>query len=231
MRAYEQMWETVAEDIKEDIINGHYKSQERLKEAELAAKYSVSKTPVREALRYLESIGFVEIIPHTMARVKPIDKQEAGNLYSIQSVLEALAVRQAIPNLKKGDYEKMEKCITLEQGYSNQDRPSKHEQANMDFHEFIWRASNNKNLIELTNNIYEQCQRYRVISRCYPGIFKNRVPDHREILDAIIAKDIEKAEGAMRRHIEDYGKTVLALLDTENPSEFSKNTEQEALAT
>jgi len=70
MKVYEQMWKTIAEDIKEDIINGHYKSQDRLKEAELAAKYSASKTPVREALRYLESIGFVEIFPHITARLK-----------------------------------------------------------------------------------------------------------------------------------------------------------------
>lgn len=217
MKAYEQMWETIAEDIKEDIINGHYKSQERLKEAELAAKYSVSKTPVREALRYLESIGFVEIIPHTMAQVKAIDKKEAGNLYRIQSVLEGLAVHQAIPNLKKGDYEKMQKYITLKEEYSRKDNPSKHEQANMNFHAIIWRASNNKNLIKLTNNIYEQCQRYRVISRRYPERFRDGAADHREILDAIIKKDIEKAEGSMRRHLEDYGKIILALLDSENP--------------
>ena len=218
MRAYEQMWETVAEDIKEDIINGHYKSQERLKEAELAAKYSVSKTPVREALRYLESIGFVEIIPHTMARVKAIDKKEAGNLFTIQSVLEGLAVCQAIPNLKKGDYEKMRKCISLKEEYSRKDAPSKHEQANINFHAIIWRAANNKNLIELTNNIYEQCQRYRVISRRYPEGFENGAADHREILDAIIQKDIEKAERLMRSHLENYWKHISDLLDWDNQS-------------
>ena len=52
---------------------------------------------------------------------------------------------------------------------------------------------------------------------CYPERFKDGADDHREILDAIIQKDIEKAERLMRRHLEDYGKIILALLDSENP--------------
>ena len=78
--SFKKLSKAIAEDIKEDIISGHYKSGERLKEADLAEKYSVSKTPIREAIRYLEGVGFIEMIPHTMIRVTKMDKKEVQNL-------------------------------------------------------------------------------------------------------------------------------------------------------
>jgi len=70
------IWKAIAEDIEEDIISGHYKPLEREKGGDLAAKYSVSKTLIREAIRYLEGIGFVEMIPHTMIRVTKMNKKD-----------------------------------------------------------------------------------------------------------------------------------------------------------
>ena len=110
-----------------------------MKEAALAEKYSVSKTPVREALRFLERIGFVEIVPHTMACVKSINKKEIENLYNIQSVLEGLAVRQAIPNLQKDDHQEMEKYLGLLQKSHQEENYPEYEKANIEFQTLIWK--------------------------------------------------------------------------------------------
>jgi DNA-binding GntR family transcriptional regulator len=75
MKRPKQIWEAIAQDLKTHIFSGVYKPKDRLKEIKLAVKYSVSKTPVREALRYLGSIGFVEIIPNRMACVSNMKKR------------------------------------------------------------------------------------------------------------------------------------------------------------
>ena len=108
-KPYRQIWEAIAEGIKEDIANGNYGLGEPLKESELAEKYASSKTPVKEALRYLEGIGFVEIIPYKGARVKRMHREEILTLYNILGVLEGLAARKSISLLSRRHYDKQEK--------------------------------------------------------------------------------------------------------------------------
>jgi DNA-binding GntR family transcriptional regulator len=216
MKPYKQIWQAIAEDIKEDIVSGRYKPEQRLREADLADKYSVSKSPVREALRHLEGIGFVEIIPHTMAYVKKMDKKEVRDLYSIESVLEGLAAREAIPNMNSRDYERMDRYATLLEDYYNENNHSGYEKANISFHSVIWEASNNGSLIKLVNNIRERLQRFRTITRLYPDKFKDLVYDHREILNAAVQKNSEKTERLVRRHFEKNAEIIVSLLENEN---------------
>jgi len=210
--SYRQIWEAIADDLREDILDGSYKPGDRLKEAELAAKYGVSKTPVREALRYLERIGFVEIIPHTMVRVKKLRKKEVENLYSIETALEALAVREAIPNLTKSQLKFLERYASLiEKSYRERNFRA-YEEANIAFHSSFWRASENENLFELIDNIRSRLQRYRTATRRYPDKFKGLASDHRKIVAAAKARDIETAEKIVRSHFEENARIILGLL-------------------
>ena len=98
---------------------------------DLAAKYSVSKTPVLEAIRYLEGIGFVEIIPHTSLRVTKMNKKEVQDLYRIQCVLEELAIREATPNLTEKDYSELERYAVLMERYSQDEDYYKYSKVNI----------------------------------------------------------------------------------------------------
>jgi DNA-binding GntR family transcriptional regulator len=204
------------EDTQTNLLSGHYQPEERLKEAELAEKYSVSKTPVREALRYLESLGFVEIVPHTMARVKKMNQKEVEDLYTIQSVLEGLAAREALDHLNKADHEKMETFIGLLEKYSFEKNSYEYEKANIKFHGIFWQACNNSKLTELINNIYEQLQKFRSITRRYPERFKDLVADHRKIFEAVVQRDTAKVDHLFRRHVEKQKKYIVDILKKEN---------------
>lgn len=216
MRLHKQIWESIAQDIKEDILSGVYQPGERLKEVELAEKYAVSKTPVREALRYLGGIGFVEIVPNRMAHVTKMNKRDVQNLYDIQAVLEGLAGREALPNLKKQHYEKMEKCVALLERFSREKKSKDYEKANTHFHSIIWQTSNNEKLIEMIYNVHEQLQRFRFITRKYPKRFKDLAADHRRILEAAIEQNDEKIEKMFRRHVEKQKKYIIDILEKEN---------------
>jgi DNA-binding GntR family transcriptional regulator len=215
VKSYSQIWQAIAADIKENILNGRYKPEERLKESELAAKYQVSKTPVREALRYLENMGFVEIVPHTMACVKRMSQKEVENLYSIQSVLEGLAVRKAITYLQEEHIQSLKRfAALLEKHYKNRNL-SEYEKANIQFHALFWKVADNENLYQLTDNIRSRLQRFRTATRRYPEEFEELVADHQRIIDVAIKKDAEEAERLVRRHLERNGEIIIGLLKKE----------------
>jgi len=211
-----QIWKAIAEDIKEAIISGRHKPGERLKEADLAAKYSVSKTPVREAIRYLEGIGFVEIIPHTSLRVTKMNKKDVQNHYRIQGVLEGLAVREALPNMTQKDYDEMEKCTILLEKHSLENDYAQYAKANNHFHSIIWAASDNERLVEMHQNTFEKIQRFHSVPRRFPGRFKGLAFDHREILEAVVQKNEERSEMLARRHVQKQEQYIVELLDRED---------------
>jgi DNA-binding GntR family transcriptional regulator len=215
-KPYKPIWETIADKLKEDIMNGIYIPGERLRENELAEKYASSKTPVKEALRYLEGIGFVEIVPYTMTLVKKMNREEVSDLYSIESVLEGLAARRATSHLSGSQISRMEKYIEqLEENY-RENNHVRHEKANIDFHSVIWRASESLKLQELINSIRQQLQRFRAVTRRYPERFADLVADHRKILEVLVQGDPEKAEMVVRRHFERSGGIIMRLLDAED---------------
>ena len=211
-----QVWKAIAEDIKEDIISGRYKPLERVKEGDLAAKYSVSKTPIREAIRYLEGIGFVEMVPHTMIRVTKMNKKDVQNLYRIWSVLEGLAARESLWNLTKTDFQDMERYATLTERHFRNNNYHQYTKANNGFHSVIWRASDNQQLTEQLQNTYEKIQRFHSVPLRFPHRFKDLVPDHRKILKAILKKDEEKTEMLARRHVQKQEQYTVELLEQEN---------------
>lgn len=215
MQAYKQIWQTVAEDIKENIINIVFEPEQRLKETELAEKYGVSKTPIREALRYLAAIGFVEIFPNRMARVRKVKRKEVEDLYDIESVLEGLAVREAVPNLESDHIKSMGKYADLlERSYRERDFYG-YEKANISFHTIFWKASDNESLIELIENIRARLQRFRTATRRFPERFRDLVRDHRKITEAAVKRDAEGAERLVRQHFEKNGEIILSLLENE----------------
>ena len=213
MNKHKQIWETIADDIQEGILSGDYKPWERLVEADLAAKYSVSHTPVREALRYLSNLGFVEIVPRTMVRVKGLDKKEIEDLGAIQCVLEELAVLNAVPNLRERHFKEMEKSIARIEKHYNRKEYLEYEEANVRFHETIWKASDNNELIIMLENIYNRIHRFRAVTRRYPAKSKDLIDVHKEILKAAVQMDSKKAATLTRSHLEEFFQDVISFLE------------------
>ena len=205
-------WRTIAQDIKEDIINGQYEPLERIRESDLAEKYGVSKTPIREALRYLEGIGFLEIIPHTMVRVTKMNKKEVHDLYRIQAALEVLVTEEALPNLGQKEYEEMEMAVTLMENYAQKKDYINYSKANYYFHLIIWKASQNQRLYEILVNTHERIERFHVVPRKFPERFKTLVKDHQEILKAFLKMETDKACSLTMEHVKKQEQFITELI-------------------
>ncbi len=211
----------VAEEIKDAILKGVLKPGDKLVETELTHSLGVSRTPLREAFRELAAEGYITVIPHKGSYVSTISEDEVLDLYSITSVLEGLATRQATPALKEGD--KRENLLALYEDLrrkSSQGNVDAYWASNRHFHQFIAEASGNERLVNLIENLRRQILKTRVITLRYPGRLEGSMDEHEEILEAILAGREREAEKLVIEHLEKQRQFVLGLIrsgDAEPP--------------
>jgi DNA-binding GntR family transcriptional regulator len=200
-KGFERIWQTIAQDLKEAIIKGELSPGQRLRISDLIERYDVSNTPIREAIHYLESQGFVQSIPRRMVLIREITLKDVEDIYAIQSALEGLAAGLAACNSGKDDveqlcdlFEKLEKAV--ESG-----NVSRYAKIHQDFHEQITASSGNKRILPIIRNARDQVQRFRYIMFNYTPRMRETLKEHRRILDAIMNRDAPAAENAMKEHI------------------------------
>ena len=98
---YHTVKSALVENIRDEIIRGHFEPGERLRLEEIAERYAVSTMPVREALRKLEAEGLVKIFPHRGATVCPLSAAELEDIYDTRATLEEVATCLAVPHLTR----------------------------------------------------------------------------------------------------------------------------------
>lgn len=200
-REFGQIWKFVADDLRNKILKGTISPGTRLKISELASKYKVSETPVREAIRLLSSAGFVESFPRKMVIVKEITTEEMIDVYTIQAVLEGLAAKFAVI---RGGNKLIKRLETLNEHmrqYLERNDFDKFVQANQEFHQAIIRASKNEKLIEVLENLRDQVHRFRFMQLSQSGRPKQSLKEHRQILKAFKTGDADLCEKSVKDHI------------------------------
>lgn len=114
----------VFHQLREDILSGHYKEHEELREMAISEEMGVSRTPVREALRQLELEGLVSIIPNKGAYVTGITRKDVEDIYAIRSLLEGLLVPVGQPRiLRKNSWMRWKKIFTCQNFTPAKDMP------------------------------------------------------------------------------------------------------------
>lgn len=196
--------EKIADKIRADIVKGVFNDGERLVEPKLAEIYGISRTPIREALRQLESEGFIEIVPRKGAVVKELTIKDIDNLYAIKANLEGLAARQAVENISSKEIEKLvnvnEKFIYLFN--SSENIVEEYLKYNISFHNLFIKYSNNEKLIEILEGLNKNFQRFRSFLVSKVDRVKDAYEEHKRIIEAFQANDPELAEKTVRKHIE-----------------------------
>ena len=198
--------EQVKELILERILNGTYESGERLVETRIAAELGTSQAPVREALRDLEILRFVESEPFRGSRVREISQEELIEIYPVRAAIEEVAAREAATRLD-GDVDALE--AELDAMHQAADENDLHAQVEHDvaFHRLIVEASGNAILLEtwLSLGIGPRT----IVTAVRSGLDGHEIAErHRPVLEALRARDPEAAGAALRRHVEQYGELL-----------------------
>jgi DNA-binding GntR family transcriptional regulator len=190
--------------LQDDIVLGVLKPGTKLGETELAARYGVSRGPLREAIRRLESRKLLERIPHVGTRVASLEATDLIEIYRVREALEGLAARLAAENMTDAEVAGLWELLALhEQQQDLQEDIAYFQHAgDLDFHYRIIQGSHNRTLIDLLiGEIYHRVRMYRYQFSMTANRPKKALGEHRRIVEAIEAHDGEMAELLMRRHI------------------------------
>ena len=198
----------VYEAIRKDIVDGRLKPGQKIIMSELAKRFELSEIPVREAIRRLESDGFVEFTPHVGAVVSKLDEHEFVEIYLIRIELEALATRLAAPCVTPEDIDYLaQKNREMEQAL-RQNSPEKLGALNKAFHMRIYRAAPYPYLYKLISDLWEKFERTRSVFACVPERAAASIEEHAEIIRALRSRDPAAAEALIKQQ---KSRTMTAL--------------------
>ncbi len=209
---YKPLRELVFEALREAIISGTLRPGERLMEVQLADELGVSRTPVREAIRKLEHDGFVVMIPRKGAYVADMSLKDVAEIFDVRRALEALAAQLASERASDEDLERCERILVEYGECIEQLDTVRLIEVDSRFHEAIYQMAGNSRLQQMLNLLREQVQRYRTMTLSHGPRMKRALEEHRRILEAIAARDGERAARLAREHIESAENALMELI-------------------
>jgi len=203
--------ESVYLRLKESIVRGKISPGAKLPEIQIAKQLGVSRTPLREAINRLEQDGFVEILPRRGAFVKRHSLQEISENLELREVLEGLAVRLAARHAKPDMIRQMKACFHGFTKRNVEGSVSSYAHQNIRFHNLIIQASQNRKLISIIRNLYDQMDMVRLHTIVLPGRAKKSLAEHWAIIRHVEKGRPDLAERELRAHIRDLHRAVLKL--------------------
>ncbi len=188
------------------IDNGTYRPGDRLVESELAERFGVSRTPVREALQRLETQSMLTRDGRSLI-VATLDHNQLAELYTVRAELEALAARLAARHATREEARVLAEMVDEDRGSVN--NPQVLARANRRFHHQIHLASHNRYLIQQLDIVHRTMALMARTSLAAEGRGEIALAEHQAIVDAIAAGDPDAADQALRTHISNAYETRL----------------------
>ncbi|MBK6756949.1 MAG: GntR family transcriptional regulator [Moraxellaceae bacterium] len=197
--------------IQDAIVKGELKSGVKMSEAELTARYGVSRGPLREALRRLEARKLLTRIPHVGVRVVALTIEDVLQMYQVREVLEGMAARLAAQHATDEEVQSLKQLLQQHQQQTELQSGKGYyqEEGDFDFHYRIVKASRNEVLMQmLCGELYHRVRLYRYQFSVTEGRPHKAFAEHSRIIEAIESRDGELAEFLMRRHIASARKNI-----------------------
>lgn len=181
----------------------------RLREVDLAARFSISRTPIREALKRLELQGIVTHEPHHGAVVASLDYAQIVELYLLREVLEGTAARLAAQYASSVEIEVLQAMVESDRKLV--DQPQQLARTNRVFHQQVRDSGRNRYLGSALENLRLSLALLAGSTLGAPGRGETSVDEHALIVARIAARDCDGAEQAARQHIRNAFKTRISL--------------------
>jgi DNA-binding GntR family transcriptional regulator len=196
--------------LRKDIVENRWKSGERLSEPLLCKLFGVSRTPLRQALKTLEAEGLVRLVPHVGAVVTDPSPTEIAETMEILIGLEQLAATRVAQSGQPDVLHNIERIYAEMRQAAQHGDPSGYYELNNDFHLGIVRGTGNRSLVDLHEKIMWHVHRERHRANVVESVTVESAESHDEIVRAILERRVEDAGLAMRRHLENVSRLMLA---------------------
>jgi DNA-binding GntR family transcriptional regulator len=204
--------ELLREQIEELIATGALGPGQHLDETELASRFGVSRTPIRETLIQLASMGLVVIRPRRGAIVAELGPQQLVEMFEVMSELEATCARLAARRMTPFEQKVMLNAHAACCAAIKSDDPDDYYYKNEAFHESIYAGSHNQFLIDQTRSLYRRLRPYRRLQLRVRDRVSDSYAEHDGVVKAIISGDGELSAKLTRGHVMIQGQRFADLM-------------------
>ncbi|MBQ3061485.1 MAG: GntR family transcriptional regulator [Lachnospiraceae bacterium] len=205
--------DVVFNTLRQEILTGNLKPGEHLREIALANKIGVSRTPVREAIRMLELEGLVKMIPRRGALVADISQKELRDVLEVRNALEQLAIELACERITKEQIDELKVNVAEFKRVTRTKDVTKLAQIDVEFHDIIFNATDNRRLIQMLNNLREQMYRFRFEYLKDSDVYEGLIEEHIQVIKNLEDRDVENARKNISYHIYRQVSTVSKKID------------------
>jgi DNA-binding GntR family transcriptional regulator len=205
---HQTLREKILETIRDAILKGTLKPGERVSEPDLAERFGISRTPIREAFRQLESEGYLQVVPRKGAVVASLSERDIEEFYAIKIILEGFAARMAADKLTEKEIERLESINERLHEIAKGGDVKTFFRVHNEFHEVFIKAAGNDKLSEMINQLVMKFKRLRLASLSQPGRMVVSIEDHHDMIQAFKDHDGNRADSLVR-HAATIGAEVL----------------------
>tara|TARA_B100001142_G_scaffold236773_2_gene235239 strand:+ start:99 stop:794 length:696 start_codon:yes stop_codon:yes gene_type:complete len=202
-------------NIRELIIEGDLEPGAKVPERVLCERYSVSRTPLREALKTLASEGLLELLPHRGAWVARLTAEDVDQMFPIMGALEALSGELACQNLTEEQFAEIQALHYQMVLHYTRRQLKLYFQVNQEIHEKILSASANPLLLQMYQTLAGRIRRARYVANMSDKRWTQAVKEHEEILNALSKRDGTALSDVLKRHLKNKCETVKSHLESE----------------
>jgi DNA-binding GntR family transcriptional regulator len=193
--------ETLRLQLADEIVRGTLQPGTPLDETELARRFDVSRTPVREAIRLLAASGLVETPPHRAAVVARPTPERLTGMFEVMAELEALCAGHAATRMTSLERRELEAAHDQLRALIHSGDPQRYHEINEAFHGVIYAGAHNEHLAELTLSTRVRVSPYRRAQFRNMGRLAKSHVEHERVVQAILRGDRDGAAATMRAHI------------------------------
>ncbi len=193
--------ERILQELRADIISQQLKPGQAVREGDLARRYGISRTPIREMLRKLEQEDLVKIVPNKGVVVSELTTQDVEEILDIRLSLETVAAGRAAANITNAQLadlreidRELDKAVEMQDSITSLRLDSR-------LHNLILESAGNARAHKIIKNLMSQILRVRFVSAHKPGRIDSTVAEHKRIVSALLERDPEMAEEAMKDHL------------------------------
>jgi len=205
---------TVYDRLRDDIMSGELAPGEKLRVEFLRARYGAGTSPIREALNRLSSDGFVVQEDQKGFRVAPVSRDELIELIKTRCWIEGVALRESVVN---GDLDWEEKIVLAFHRLSrvpktadpvNETLNPQWEDLHRAFHMTLLMACGSQLLLEFCEQLSDRAKRYRRLAVIVSYPERNELEEHRDLMEAMLARDADKAVALLDTHYQRTGREI-----------------------
>lgn len=205
--------------LRQLILNGTLSPGERIFETGLAEQLGVSRTPLREALRELETEGLVQLSARRGAIVAALSADQMHEEFLIRATLEGLAIRLAAPRLQARQFQQLERELESMQRALARGQRASFQQHHQRFHMTLFEAAQSPRLVRMLINLLEASERYEQLELSHDVLHADEIGHHRELFELLRSGDGERAASAYMASFLAHGEDVIRrLVDARGPA-------------